>query len=641
MNKTMNSWLKLSMSHLKFRRTTSLSTLIALGLSTPLAHSVTLGELQLQSYVGQQFRGLVPYRLNAGESLNEQCIELLAANNELPSMGVATLSLRPSSELSGFVVVESRAAVGEPTVAFAIKVACGNQQITRDFTAFLNIAPVNNEREVLTRSSLREIAKKARDSELVPLKESEQFIVKKPITLKELTKRYYPANTPQYPRFLQKLSNTNPDLDPNAELSIGTMVIVPERLRSSSKKKPVFATESGQLRLDAATPASPSNTQPVSATQYAKELEQKVKMLEELQLKMQFEVEQLNRQLGQMNALNASSASQAAVAIASQPAIIATATIKPIIQASAVPQASPVPESQALAQYKSWLIGLGLLLFASIAAFFAWRRNKPDEEWSPEPAGAPTLLGQLSRLHKFKSTEHATLMSLHHPGAGIEVSDYGSNDLAQIQIMLAHGNVAEAIDLLYKSIDEDPEDIERWLMLFRIFRQQGMKTEYAALAKNLRMIVKDETDWELVRNIGAKLDPENQLYHRKENPVETIAATSLAHAKTLHVELDIHPEPTPATMMHAFLDIEAQPYVPQPRTAQAEPMSDILLDLHLPETTGDLIQDHQTLDIELEALAVFDVDFLPPLSTTATDFELEDPLPENKKNADQETKPPL
>ena len=83
MNKTMNSWLKLSMSHLKFRRTAPLSALIALGLSSPLAHSVALGELQLQSYVGQQFHGLVPYRLNAGESLNEQCIELLPANNEL------------------------------------------------------------------------------------------------------------------------------------------------------------------------------------------------------------------------------------------------------------------------------------------------------------------------------------------------------------------------------------------------------------------------------------------------------------------------------------------------------------------------------------------------------------------------------
>jgi hypothetical protein len=51
-------------------------------------------------------------------------------------------------------------------------------------------------------------------------------------------------------------------------------------------------------------------------------------------------------------------------------------------------------------------------------------------------------------------------------------------------------------------------------MLFRLFRQQGMKTEYAHLAKNLRLIHHDAADWELVRNIGAKLDPDNPLYFR-------------------------------------------------------------------------------------------------------------------------------
>jgi hypothetical protein len=216
---------------------------------------------------------------------------------------------------------------------------------------------------------------------------------------------------------------------------------------------------------------------------------------------------------------------------------------------------------------------------------------------------------------------------MHHPGTGIEVSDYGSNDLAQIQVMLAQGDVAEAIDLLYKSIDEEPEDIERWLMLFRVFRQQGMKTEYANLAKNLRTIVRDEADWELVRNIGAKLDPDNHLYRRTENSLPEVAESANARPTSSHVELDIHPEPTPASMMHAFLEIEAQPYVP-PAAAQAaaEPISEILLDLQLPDTTGDLIQDSHPLEAQHDSLPVFDVDFLPPLNTP-TDLKLEAPPP--------------
>lgn len=633
MNKTMNSWLKLSMSHFKYRRTTLLFALTALSLSTPIAHSITLGELQLQSYVGQHFQGLVPYRLNAGESLNEQCIELLPANNELPSMGVATIRLRPNSEQAGFIIVESRSAVGEPTVGFSLKVACGNQQFTRDFTAFLNIAPVNNEREALTRSTAREVEKKPRDFTFAPLKETEQFIVKKPISLQELAKRYYPENTPQYPRYLQKLSNTNPELDPTAELSIGTTVVIPERLRSSKKKPSAAAiSESGQLRLDAAAPTAQHNTAPVSSAQYAKELEQKVKMLEELQLKMQLEVEQLNTQLKQINALNATHASSVAAVMTSQPSIASAgasvATVATI--APATPQASTPPiESQPFSQHKNWFIGIGLLLLAAIAGIMAWRRRQAADDYGSESiAGAPTLLGQLNPFTKHKYSEHATQMSMMHPpGAGIEVSDYGSNDLAQIQVMLAQGDVAEAIDLLYKSIDEEPEDIERWLMLFRVFRQQGMKTEYANLAKNLRTIVKDEADWELVRNIGAKLDPENHLYRRTENPLYDVVESATTRPASPHVELDIHPEPTPASMMHAFLEIEAQPpYVPYTPPVQSAPMSDILLDLHLPNTTGDLIQDSQQLETQHESLPVFDVDFIPPLDIS-TDFELEKPTP--------------
>ena len=230
-----------------------------LGLAMPLAHSVTQGELQIQSFVGQQFRALVPYRLNAGETIHEQCIELQHGDSELPSIGSATIQLRPNNGQSGAFVIESRSAVGEPMVAFAIRIACGNQQISRDFTAFLNIAPVNNEREKISRFAIRETEKKSRDLEIMPLKEVEEFVIKKPMTLKELTKRYYPANTPQYPRYLQKLSNTNPDLDPNAELSVGTTVIIPERLRSIKKKSaPAPTIESGQLRLDAATPSTNS-----------------------------------------------------------------------------------------------------------------------------------------------------------------------------------------------------------------------------------------------------------------------------------------------------------------------------------------------------------------------------------------------
>ncbi|WP_297573022.1 FimV family protein [uncultured Deefgea sp.] len=605
MNEIFNLWFKLSMPHFKFRRAT---LCVTLGLSFGSAHAMTMGELQLQSYIGQPFRGLVPYRLNAGEAINEQCIELRASNNELPGLGPATIQIRPNGENSGVLLIESRSAVGEPTIAFAVKLACANQQMTRDFTAFLNIAPTGAEREISSRPLPREVRPRRAESsnaQDVSPRTDHQLTLKKPMSLRELTKRYYPENTPQYPRYLQKLSASNPDLDPNAALSAGTVVSIPDKLRSVRKKTPTTPTvEAGQLRLDSEPSQRTKPTGTPSTAQYTQGLEEKVKTLEELQLKLQLEVEQLNTRLSQLNTSQPIASAPEALITASTVTAVSntTAAAAPGISASQPnkKRIMPAPEiAEPASKTPTWLIGLGLVgIVTTVGGWLFWRRRQAQPANELAPHSEQTLMGQFKTYAtRHKASEHTpTMMSfLHHPGAGIEVSDFDSVDLARIQIMLGQGEVAEAIDLLYRSIDEDPEDIERWLMLFRVFRQQGMKTEYANLAKNLSLIVKDEADWELVRNIGSKLDPENELYQRQNRP-NTMAADVIT-ADSKRVELDIHPESTPATMMHAFLDIET-PLAPTPTPtmdfaiSEVVPMTTpaVMLDIQLPEM-HDEIQD--------------------------------------------------
>ena len=661
MNEIFNLWFKLSMPHFKFRRAT---LCVTLGLSFGSAHGMTIGELQLQSYIGQPFRGLVPYRLNAGEALNEQCIELRAANNELPGLGPATIQIRPNGEQSGVLLIESRAAVGEPTIAFAVKLACANQHMTRDFTAFLNIAPLGTEREITSRTLPREVRTRRPESsnmQDVSPRSDQPLTLKKPMSLRELTKRYYPENTPQYPRYLQKLSASNPDLDPSAELSAGTVVSIPDKLRSVRKKSPTTPTvEAGQLRLDSDPSQRTKPTATPSTAQYTQVLEEKVKTLEELQLKLQLEVEQLNARLSQ---LNSASLPIASVAIASAPEMLSTAsTLSPAVSdttAAAAITASrpnkkrimPTPEvAEPASKTPTWLIGLGLMgIVTTIGGWLFWRRRQAQQTNELAHHSEQTLMGQFKTYAtRHKASEHTpTMMSfLHHPGAGIEVSDFDSVDLARIQIMLGQGEVAEAIDLLYRSIDEDPEDIERWLMLFRVFRQQGMKTEYANLAKNLSMIVKDEADWELVRNIGSKLDPENELYQRQNRP-STMAAEIIT-ADSKGVELDIHPDPTPATMMHAFLDIET-PFVPTPtptptmdfEISEVAPINtpEVMLDIQLPEVHDEMHEISFQAAEEIEMFPAFEPEItLGSAESTVPhldflDFNSENhPQPERKRH---------
>ena len=209
-------------------RHTSLALLISsIGLAP--AQAMSLGELQLQSFVGQHFRASVPYKLNAGEFINNSCIEILQSRGDLPSIGSASVSSLAHSEFSGELLIESRDAIGEPTIVFGLKVACNGQNITRDYTAFLNIAPTQLPR-------MNERVATRQPQELAPLRDPKLLLLKKPQSLSQLAKRYYPVNTPQYPRYLQKLSNANPDLDPERELASGTSIVIPELLRSSRKK---------------------------------------------------------------------------------------------------------------------------------------------------------------------------------------------------------------------------------------------------------------------------------------------------------------------------------------------------------------------------------------------------------------------
>lgn len=509
--------------------------LALIGLIVPAGvHALTLGELELQSYVGQPFRAQVPYKTNAGESLTLDCLSLSQASGDLPSLGSASISLISRGDHAGMLLISSRQAIGEPTVGFGIQVDCNGVQLSRSFTAFLNVAPLNEPKPAPQLT----IAKPAQPPRIstaaadLPNRDPQTLTVKKTTTLAELTKKYYPENTPQYPRFLNKLINVNPGYSDNTPIAAGTSIVIPDRLRSS-KKAPSKTSklESGLLRLDGEpqAPVAKPKTTVASSSDYTRELEQKVLELNELQQKMQLEITQLNLRLAQMSPASTVAASAINPQASANPSTIAS-TASVVVPAHAAPATRFIPsaatDDSVEPDYLLWGGAMGAVLIALGAGWWFIRRRSQQQwqssqyteqdftQFGPNPTFRPPA-GLLSRN---------TMMSMMHLGGtphGIEVEETAPNDLARAHMLIAQGEVMDAIDVLYHCIDEDPEDIERWLMLFRLFRQQGMKSEYAQLAQNLKAIPHDAADWELVRNIGAKLDPENPLYIR-----ETQSATA-------------------------------------------------------------------------------------------------------------------
>ncbi|WP_348946424.1 hypothetical protein ABHF33_07755 [Chitinibacter sp. FCG-7] len=642
-------------------RTRIASSLALIGFLLPMSsQALTLGELELQSYVGQPFRAAVPYKTHSGETLTADCLNITAASStDLPGLGRASISLSSHNDRGGLIHIASQQMIGEPTIAFGIQIDCSGLQLTRNFTAFLNIAPAG---EPPAPTQLKRADSSTANS--LPNRDPQILIARSNTTLAELTKRYYPRGTPQYPRYLNKLISVNPGYDANTPIAAGTEIVIPDLLKSVKKPRPPVAkAESGLLRLDgeALPPAKPKAI-PASSSDYTRELEQKVKDLNELQAKMQLEIAQLNLRLAQMNSLIASDVAASMVAPAA-PAIASSAstasTAQPASkQVQAQPEAASTPvQTSENTDWIWWLAGTAGLaaIAAAIALLVRRKRNvtwheddlsvQDTSHFGPNPVPR-TAMGMLSKN---------TMMSMLHLGGsnqGIEVEEGIGNDMARAQMLIAQGETLEAIDVLYHCIDEDPTDIENWLMLFRLFRQQGMKTEYAHLAQNLKMIEHDSADWELVRNIGAKLDPENPLYFR-EPPKTTFEHTaSYAHAFGLdqpeakpELKLDLEAPVSPELSMMASLSqasaippqygsllIKPEPEAPQDHTIELPSLD---AEHSLPDLSALEIQeqDDELLSFQVEELDLAAISDTPDEHTFDFTLDPQDDTANDQKDA--------
>ncbi|WP_047395852.1 hypothetical protein [Chitinibacter sp. ZOR0017] len=679
-----------------FARRLSVS-LALIGLLTPAAHALTLGDLELQSYVGQPFRGAVSYKVSPGEQLHLDCLTLTQPTNDLPGLPAPQVNVIARGESQGIIQISTHQLIGEPTVAFGLRVECNGMQLSRAFTAFLNVAPQVEPSTAQARAPQMPRSERSfkpvnpAPAEL-PSRDPQTLISKKPTTLAELTKRYYPIGTPQYPRYLNKLISANPQFGADTPIAAGTPVLIPDKLRSTRKTAPPVAKmETGQLRLDGAEPLAPAKTKPVSGAEYTRELEQRVAQLTELQGKMQLEITQLNQRLAQINPTSASPAPLMASAPANATASLAASNAETIASAStsvaatttnsatSAPQvASAVRHTEAPAQDTGfWLwggFGLAALALAGVAGL-KWQRRRQESQtnWHDDNLSqhmaSQYQVRPVAGLQSEALSRH-TMLSMLHPGGtpnahGIEVQEELENDLAKAQLLIAKGETLEAIDLLYRLIDEDPSDIERWLMLFRLFRQQGMKTEYAQLAQNLRAISPDDADWELVRNIGAKLDPENPLYIRlpdaQPDPRQALkqlggmgaaiaAAQSAAsaHQESAELDLDLRAPMSPEASLMSTMAEAVQAIPPQygsllkpeftPSPAEHKVDLPPLQPSEAPQDLSPLeiqLADYQIEEVSVEPIV--EVDKLPedqPYGGESIDFELSPPdLPSADKKA--------
>lgn len=563
--------------------------------------AASVGDLRVSSYLGQPFAGRIAVDLNPGEDTPEvRCIRVIPDGGDLPSIGPAFVQLR-SGKAQTVLLIRSEGVVSEPAVAFTVEMACGQIHWTRQFTVFLDPPP-------LPQTSLSEASQIAPP---IVQRPANSKLLKQETSLAQIAARYYSVDSRAYARYLERLQKANPEvLAPDQPLPAGTPIVFPAR------PKPVAVSKPAQSASDmAASQPALSLTEPGAAPErsgkavlltpearqasYVAELERKLALMEELHGKLEQEVTQLQARLDQLNA------SAAAMQAGGQPASSGTAAI------ALRPAASPVAATrvreedvrryQADAEHRglawAWLGLAGVLLGGGIG-FWIWRmRRRQQNEWDDEQIGSgfaaarTAVMTQLAmRAARQRDEPFATQQSQFRHTImlnGIEVDDGDVPLMDRATLLISQGEISDAIEVLHEAINENPADVERWLMLFRLFRQQAMKSDYAILARRFLAQKHEADDWELVRNIGARLDPDNVLYERQQpekpaipadKPLGPDEAFSAALAAPQPVPADVKPAQDNGAQLMDFLS-SPEPPAPVPAYTHVEPPEPISLDL--------------------------------------------------------------
>ena len=480
-------------SYLRHPRLAPLLCAILLAFSAR-ASALGLGEITIDSAVGEPLRGELELRLADGEAIRSECFTL--ARNpgaDLPWLADANLNVIAQGGRWGLRIA-TREPVFDPAFVIGLRVGCGFG-LAREFTVLLSAPPES------APPPSPDLAREALPSHLWETIEGE--------SLRSIAAALYPDNSKMRRRFIRAAleANTNVATDPDMALPQGTKLRIPD-LRTLAGRQPLRAPSqpiaagkeevrpTKQLRHEAASkPATaktfaragkrdvlavaPAPEEVVAALEAADARRRagaaeipvetspgRVGSAPEAALlarigEMETTVARLRAQIAQLDAQIEQATAPAAIA-ARQREQVMVAGSKPAV----APQ-QPVPD---------WLIGMIAGLGVAGVAFGLHRIQGRRRQF-------PTEQPETSEGEPQDITHSGTLPKPLQPS--MEVSEHDSAvELADI--LLASGRTEGAARILAEIIKANPKGgVQPWLKLLEIHRRSGMRQEFEALAEQL------------------------------------------------------------------------------------------------------------------------------------------------------------
>ncbi|GHD65594.1 type IV pilus assembly protein FimV [Jeongeupia chitinilytica] len=570
--------------------------LMTLLLGLPAAGlAATLGELQVHSALGERFDASIPVRLGAGENLGSACFRLVPDAVDGDAAALVNARLRYQGEGGrGELQIVGTEPLQEPMLQLVVRVQCRDDEQPR-FQRSYNVL-VDPRDYAMPRGSRR--ATPVRNERRYPALGG-SLRVAEGDTVSQLARHYFPDDRAARARFVDALYQQNPDLPqgldaplpedvllalPRASSAVEATpkpvvpplrlapqpadtlsVTVPEPLPQVPALPASQATQvQGEFRLQLSSPSLDLGRESELSPEERLKLRERLLTLtsddQTSQLMaLKYQVAQLEKQL---NTLRQG---------------------EPAEQASAVKPRSREAGDDGLSP---WWLSLLLLIPLGFVAW-RWRTRQQDYGDAFSLAHPRESDGTLSlRPVTLPPSEPRVRTAL---GATTLVQNIGQiadefhnedvdvvlpgNVSEEAQLLIDHGLIQQAINLLNHEIEQHPTVLVLWMKLFDVYRQNDMKQPFQERAVAFRLQFASDALWQQVQSIGLRVDPENPLYRSLDDSIDhqldlgksagpILADEAFDFAAVMHQDAGLAPPSSVVELPEAHDDYDGVPPLP-------------------------------------------------------------------------------
>ncbi len=525
-------------------RQIAVALMAALTLSS--VQAAMLGEISVRSALGERFNASITVAAAEDEELNANCFRLVSPQDENASGVLRRARLVYQYEVGGGrLLIRGEESTSEPLVTLGVKVKCPGEDervFQRDYRIFLDPPEYRSGVTQQATDTVLPTVKNTIRRKLPALGGS--WLSEEGDSVAKIAASYYPRDKARQQAMIEAIYDLNPDLPQNTNARLNgdwriqlpmpqqkaTPVPAPlipalqfdlpaakplESLpRLSLESEPStpnsanLARGSGEFRLrlseinlDTQRPNTLTPEQTLQLRERLLSLESDDQAAQMLQLK--YQVTELEKQLASLRNGGSKSSDEQ------------------------VDEDTAKTADSALA---GWLWPLLALLLIPVL-YLGWRRwqernSEPDELYtviSPSTAYLRTqsrldssagyaqsvAFGGLDTqqigtpIHRDQNEEwHSEDMDVVSPG----------NVTEEAQLLLDHGLVPQAVNLLSHEIQQFPAALALWMKLFEIFQRNGMPEAFQEKAVAFRLQFASDALWKNVQELGLSIDPANPLY---------------------------------------------------------------------------------------------------------------------------------